>query len=231
MEDFLPILNKCRLFNGLSEDCIRQVLLPLGTAQSYSKNTQLITPHQQVDWFGVVLEGCIQILQIFSNGATSLMQNLLPSFGLGLDLICTNSRLSPYYAISSTPVQVLIFPAEVLLQPGKIPEADRLAMQGNFLTLLSQENMRKHNRMAILSQRGLRDRVLTYLSLQASHKEASSFHIPFSREELADFLCVNRSALSHELSRMEQEGLIRFRKDRFTLLPEGEEQSAWHLSL
>ena len=93
-----------------------------------------------------------------------------------------------------------------------------------LLTMLSQANMRKYNRLSMLCQRGLRDRILSYLTLQSVRREEGSFQISFSREELADFLCVNRSALSHELSLMEREGLIRFRKNRFTLLPEGEEQ-------
>ena len=82
-------------------------------------------------------------------------------------------------------------------------------------------------RVPILSQRGLRDRVLVYLTMQAERRGTMTFRIPFSREELAAFLCVNRSALSHELSRMEAEGLIRFRKNEFTLLSAGEKRSAW----
>ncbi len=69
--------------------------------------------------------------------------------------------------------------------------------------------------------------MLVYLTMQAERRGTSTFRIPFSREELAAFLCVNRSALSHELSRMEAEGLIRFRKNEFTLLSAGERRSAW----
>ena len=81
--------------------------------------------------------------------------------------------------------------------------------------------------MAGVSQRGLRSRILIYLTMQAERRGANSFQIPFSREEMADFLCVNRSKLSHELSLMEQEGLIRFRKNCFTLLAAGEILSTW----
>ena len=93
--------------------------------------------------------------------------------------------------------------------------------------MLSDDNLRKHYRLAILAQRGLRDRVLVYLTMQAERRGTASFRIPFSREELADFLCVNRSALSHELSRMEAESLIRFYKNEFTLLSAGRGRSAW----
>ena len=102
-----------------------------------------------------------------------------------------------------------------------------MVLQRNLLTILSDSNLRKHYRLAILAQRGLRDRVLVYLTMQSERRGTHTFRIPFSREELAAFLCVNRSALSHELSRMEAEGLIRFRKNEFTLLSAGERRSAW----
>ena len=78
--------------------------------------------------------------------------------------------------------------------------------------------MQKEYRLAILSQKGLRERILTYLQMQATKRQVRSFEIPFSRDDLASFLCVNRSALSHELSKMQEEGLIRFHKNSFTLL-------------
>jgi CRP-like cAMP-binding protein len=96
-----------------------------------------------------------------------------------------------------------------------------------LLTIISNENIRKHYRLAILSTRGLRDRILIYLSMQAGRAGNSTFSIPFSRDELASFLCVNRSALSHELSLMEQDGLIRFHKNEFSLLLDGTSRSTW----
>lgn len=78
--------------------------------------------------------------------------------------------------------------------------------------------MKKEYRLTIMAQKGLRERILVYLTMQANKRGTNSFTIPFSREELASFLCVNRSALSHELSLMQQEGLIRFHKNEFTLL-------------
>ena len=92
------------------------------------------------------------------------------------------------------------------------------------MTLVSHDNMRRYYRIAILSQKGLRSRILTYLTMQAERLCCSSFAIPFNREELADYLCVNRSALSHELKRMEREGILRTRKNLFVLCQDGERE-------
>lgn len=227
MNDSVAVLRSCPLTGGLSEDFLRRTLLPLGKARPFSKNEEIIGARERTDWFGIVLEGRVQIIQTFSSGMSSLMENLFPSYAVGADLIFTKTRSSPYYAVAAAPSRVMVFPDLLLTGPGILPERERLLMRGNLLTMLSQANMRKHNRIAILSQRGLRDRVLTYLILQAARREDDSFQISFSRDELADYLCVNRSSLSHELSLMEQEGLIRFRKNRFTLLPKGEARSNW----
>lgn len=227
METMLSVLEQCRLFRGLSPEALEREVLPLGRLRGYEKQAVLIAPGDRVDWFAVVLRGKAQISQIFSDGTSSLMDALEPGYTLGTDLICTRSRRAPYYATAAGGLQVLRFPGEPLLEPGLLPEEIRQVLRRNLLTILSDDGLRKHYRLAILAQRGLRDRVLVYLTMQAERRGATTFRIPFSREELAAFLCVNRSALSHELSRMEAEGLIRFRKNEFTLLSAGRERSAW----
>lgn len=223
MTDPIPVLRRSSLFRDLSETFLRDALLPLGAERRFAKNEALITEGERVDWFGIVLTGRVQVVQLFASGASSLMENLLPSWAVGVDLVFTKSRRAPYSAAAAEPSAILSFPARVLTGEDVLPQDQRLLVWRALLGLLSQANMRKHNRLAMLSQRGLRDRIISYLSLQATRREEDSFQISFSREELADFLCVNRSALSHELSLMEQEGLIKFRKNRFTLLGQGSE--------
>ena len=218
MKDLVQKLHACQLFRALSEESIRQAVLPLGVLKSFPKQTIIISPQDKVNWFGLIIDGQVQITQIFSNGNQSLMEVLSAAQLLGIDLICTRDQLSPYHAIASADTQILLFPADIVLQEGILPEADRSVVYRALTTLISHENMRKYYHLTILSQRGLRDRILSYLFMQARRQNTNSLQIPFSREELADYLCVNRSALSHELSLMEQEGLIQFRKNRFTIL-------------
>ena len=227
MQNLTPVLQKSRLLRNLPEEMIRESILPQGTLRRFEKQAVIIGAQERTDRFGIVIEGRIQILQMFSDGTASLMSTLLPSYLLGADLICTESRRAPYYAVAASEALVFFLPAELILLPGLLPESGRLEIYSRLLTFISNENMRKHYRLAILSQRSLRNRILTYLTMQAERRGTNSFLIPFSREEMADFLCVNRSKLSHELSLMEQEGLIRFRKNRFTLLAAGENLSTW----
>lgn len=222
MEDTLPILKQSALFYDIPEEILRRDILPHGQMQEFSVGQHLLFPQQEVNRFSILLSGRVHLTHLFSDGSDSLMTVLTPAHVLGADLICTPTRRSPYHAIAAAPGRSVAFPADLLLCPGAAEEAYRLTMLNHLLTLISNANMKREYRLAILSQKGLRERILTYLTMQATKRQTSTFTIPFSREELASYLCVNRSALSHELSRMQQDGLISFRKNTFTLRSGGE---------
>lgn len=217
MNDLLELLKKTELFSGLSDEILLREVLPHRQLQDYRKGQFLIEPLQQVSRFSVIVSGKVHIMHIFPEGNYSLMSAMTTGEILGADLVCTPTQVSPYHAVAATSVWVIYFPVELLTKPGQIRENARLQIITNLLALISNENMKKEYRLAILSQKGLRERIMTYLIMQSNRRRKTTFAISFSREELAAFLCVNRSALSHELSLMQQEGLITFRKNIFSL--------------
>lgn len=217
MDSTLRILKKNKLFDGISDEVILQQILPNGQFQSYAKGHYLIQPQQVVDRFAIILSGKVNIMHIFPEGNYSLLAALSPGEILGVDLVCTRTRIAPHHAVTVAPTNVLYFSVDLLQQGSTLSEPMRQILLSNLLMLLSNENIKKEYRLTILSQKGLRERIMTYLTMQANRRRETTFSISFSREELAAFLCVNRSALSHELSVMQQEGLITFRKNIFTL--------------
>lgn len=224
MDQLITILKNSTLFSDLPEDCVKENILPLGQLLEYQKDQALILPQQQVDRFGLVLSGRVHILHLFADGSNSLMNVVSPGRFVGLDLISTKSRLSPYHAAAASPVQVFFLPGHAITHPGILPENIRLCCLERALTLIAHENIKKEYRLAILSQKGLRERIATYLTMQSARLRSNTVQIPFSRDEMASYLCVNRSALSHELSLMQQDGLISFRKNIFTLYDLGHVQ-------
>jgi CRP-like cAMP-binding protein len=113
---------------------------------------------------------------------------------------------------------VLTIPFHLIGSPSEIPDNYRCSLLKNILEMISNANMRQLYKIDILSKKSLRDRIVLYLSLQAKRKKTNDFLIPFNREEFAAYLCVDRSALSRELGRMQDEGLIQFEKNRFIIL-------------
>ena len=87
-----------------------------------------------------------------------------------------------------------------------------------MLKILAQRNMLLNSKINLLSQRTIREKLLSYFSMIIMQNKSKKFRIPFSRNQLAEFICVDRSALSRELSKMKEEGLLKFEKDDFELL-------------
>lgn len=217
MEALLESLKACDFFSDYPQEVIAEYLLPHRQVQEYRKGIYLIRPQQKVSRFGILLSGKVNIMHIFTEGSYSLITSLHPGGILGADLIFTRSQLSPYHAMTAADTRIVYFPADLATQPGRLPDTWRAELNRRLAAWISNVNIKKEYRLAILSQKGLRERILTYLTLQASRRQTTAFAIPFSREELAAYLCVNRSALSHELSLMQEEGLITFQKNHFCL--------------
>jgi len=218
MEKMLKTLTDSKLFRDLSASTLVNALIPHATIRTYKAKEQVIELLEPVTQIGIVLEGTLQTLQIFADGTISLVDKLLPSYILGCDLICTDTKKAPYSVLAATDAKVIFFPASLFLTQGSIAESERIQVINRLLNHISHDNIRKYYRIAILSQSSLRGKVMTYLSMQARRQNRPSFSIPFTRDEMASFLCVNRSSLSHELSKMKDEGLLDFHKNHFTLI-------------
>ena len=218
MNYLVRILKETPLFSDLSAEEIQEQILPWGRIQDILKGNHLISFQDKVDYFGVVLSGKINLIHIYGNGDYGIMGVLEPGDLYGTDLMYTGSRISPYYAQATQQTQVLTLPADLILGRGRLPETIRLRVIEKLLMMISDENMRKEYRLAILFQKGIRDRIMTFLTMQANKRHTNTFSVPFTRDEMASYLCVNRTCLSHELSMMEQEGIIKFRRNVFTLL-------------
>ena len=100
--------------------------------------------------------------------------------------------------------------------PGGCSHHNRLVQ--NLLSLTARKNLTLSRRILHTSSKTIRGRLVSYFSDQALLQGSCRFSIPFNRQQLADYLGVDRSALSHELSKMKREGLIAYEKNRFTLI-------------
>ena len=91
-------------------------------------------------------------------------------------------------------------------------------MQEALTHMLADSNIKMSNKIEILAEKGLRDRIMIYLNILRMKSGTDTVTVRLSREQLAQFLCVNRSALSNELSKMKKEGIIDFKGPRFKIL-------------
>ena len=99
-----------------------------------------------------------------------------------------------------------------------LEEADRIFLYQRIVYFLANEDIRKYRKIEILSSKSVREKIEKYLKIQKIRYKSNEFDIDFNREQLANYLGLNRSVLSHELKKMEKEGLLIVRKNHFILL-------------
>ena len=200
MGDLAELLQKSALFCGFSLEEIRQHVIPQGRCRSWDKGACLIRPQERVDKLMVMLSGKVNVLYSFADGTYSLSSSEVPPRLVALDLAATPSRIAPYSAVAAEPSRTFAFPADLVLQPGMLPEPLRQDTLRRLLYTLANLHMKKEKHLMVLSRSGLRERIITYLSLQADQRRSASFTIPFTREEMAAMLYRYAGAIGLDVS-------------------------------
>ncbi len=219
MEKFLPVICASPLFAGIAEADCAAMLKCLGAAvKGYEKGEMVFLEGQPVRQVGVVCEGQVQVLREDARGDRSLLLQAFPGDLFAEAYSCALVEHLPVTVQAAERSQVLLLDYRRIITMCSSACAFHSRMVSNMLTGLARKNIQLAGRMDILSRRTTREKLLTYLSQQASLAGGDTFTVPVDRQELADLLCVERSAMSAELSRMRRDGLVDYRKDRFTLL-------------
>lgn len=212
------ILQNGVLFRDMTAEEIKEIvdhiqgrMVTLEAGEAYCMPGDLLTN------VGVIVSGEVLISKIMDSGDENLIQKFQQGYLLGADIAYSTTRINPYYIYASMRSEIWTFPVENMMREGLFSESVSRKLLANTVRFLANENVRKQFKIDVLSQNGLRDRIMSYLMTRSSKLGTNEFRIPFDREEMANYLCVNRSALSHELSLMRNEGLIDFRKNYFRI--------------
>lgn len=211
------VLRSCGLFAGIDQPGLERLLGCLeAECAHYDKNAILYHAGQPVHACALVLSGAVRAEAVNAAGAHTLMAWHGPGALVGDVLMSTPGSLSPVYVIAAEPTTVLFLPfRQIMGGCGECcPAHSRL--RENLIGEIAQKYWAQRRRLGYLSVGSLRGRIAMYLLDRAG--DASTFSLGLSREHMADYLCVNRSALSRELGRMKQEGLIDYYRDTFRLL-------------
>ncbi len=219
MKKYYQLLEKLPLFYRFEDHELESLLKCLNAKYAqYKKGQFLLMAGDTVSWVGIVLSGSVQVLKEDVQGNSMILTEL----GIG-DLFaetfaCAGIEKSPVIVVANTECDVLQIDYRRIITTCSSACVFHSRLIENMLRLLAQKNMLLNSRIDIVSKRTTREKVLAYLELQRAQKQSNRFDIPFSRQQLADYLCVERSALSRELSNMRDEGLLEFSKNHFVLL-------------
>ncbi len=214
-------LARMSLFCGISAEEVGPMLDCLQVRErSFRKGERIVAMGDIVRAAGLVLSGEVLVERTDVWGARSILATVGAGSLFAEAYACAPECPSMVDAVAARECTVLFLNIDRILRlcPSACPCHTRLVR--NLLSDLAEKNLRLTNKIAHTAPKSIRGRVLAYLSSQARMAGSSSFTIPFSRQELADYLNVDRSALSNELGKMQREGLLSFKKNRFVLYGE-----------
>lgn len=217
MEKFFHAIQQSPLLKGIGIDEFQAMLSCVqGRVQNYPKNGVILLAGNPVETVGLVLSGSVQIVREDSDGKQSLLTELHQGELFAEVFACAGIARSPVTALAASPATVLHLNYRKVITTCSSSCAFHQRLIENMLALVAQKNLMLNQKLELLSKRTTRERLLLFL--QRYGGESREFTIPYSHEELAAYLCVERSAMSAELSKMQKDGLIRYTRKNFELL-------------
>lgn len=218
MELNLKMLGDTWLFRGIEAEDIDAMLSCLSAeSKKFQKGQMIYRAGETTDMVGVILSGRVHIFKDDFWGDRSILSEI----GLG-DIFGET-----YAELPSVELEVNVMATEdseiLFLNVGKIMTTCSSSCRfhsrliHNLLAVTAQKNLMLTRKMEYMAQRTIREKLLTYLSAESQRSGSPRFEIPFNRQQLADYLSVDRSAMSRELCRLRDEGFLEFNKNCFEL--------------
>ncbi len=220
MKNYLEVLRLAALFRGIEESDLQPLLSCLSAKHiRYEKGQAVFLCGEKMERFGIVLSGQVHVVQEDYNGNRSILAKIGEGNLFGESFACcTEIQTLPVSVIATTESELLFIECSKLATPCTNACAFHGKLIQNMLNIVSMKNIDLTQKIEFISKRTTREKLLTYLSAQAQKAGSDCFNIPFNRQELADYLSVDRSAMSAELSKLRDDGILNFHKNQFELL-------------
>lgn len=214
----LTFLARTPLFHGVAPQEITAMLGCLhAREQSFSKGQIIYAAGACITAMGMVLEGSVCIQRDDFWGNTSVLASVSPGQMFAETYSCIPHEPLMVSVVAEKPCTVLFLETPHMLQVCSNQCGFHQRLVQNLLVISAQKNLALSQKIAFTTAKTIRGRLLTYLSAQASEGKRPDFTIPFNRQQLADYLNVERSALSNELSKMQRDGLLTVSGRHFVL--------------
>ena len=219
MKKYIETLKRIQLFSGVSKLEISAMLNCLeARLHTFSKGDYVFREGEHIDCITVLVEGKLLIQHNDFWGNRNIVNIIRVGEVFGEAYVAPESGTLLNDVIAEEESIVIFFDIKKILT--MCPSACRFhsIVVQNLCFSISEKNRKLVQKIGHMSKRSTRSKLLSYLSEEAKRHNNSQFTIPFTRQQLADFLCVDRSAMSNELCKMRDEGLLQFNKNEFTLL-------------
>ena len=219
MKHYINLLKNTYMFNGINESEIEGMLKCLNArTMLYKKNEYILRNGETVNSIGMVLEGLALVEKEDIWGNRTIISEISPGSLYAESYACLSKLPAEISVIASDNTTVMLFDIRRILTTCSSSCGFHTKLIQNLLYTIAKKNVLLTKKMEYISKKTIKEKLLAYLSSEAMKAGSPTFNIPFNRQELADFLSVDRSALSSEISRLQKKGIISCRKNAFTIL-------------
>ena len=219
MRKFDSILEQCALFDGIRMEDLRAMLGCIdGRTVSVPKGHAVFREGDPATHVGMVLTGAVRMIREDFYGNRSIVAHIGPAELFGETYACAGGASLPISAVADEDSQILLMDCRRITTTCCNACAFHNRIIFNLLRLVATKNLVFDQKIQVTSKRTTREKLMTYLLDQAKLRGSNRFTIPFDRQELADYLEVDRSGLSAEISKLRREGILESEKNEFILL-------------
>ena len=219
MKEFLPVLKNTKLFSGVGEEEIGSMLSCLGARlRTYKKGEYVLRQGEHLEEIVLLASGRVLIQKEDYWGNRSILGEIGVGEIFGEAYVAPESGALLNDVVALEDSAVFFFDVRRVISTCSSACRFHTMVVQNLFFAISEKNRSLVQKLSCMSRRTTREKLISYLSEEAKKQNSASITIPFNRQQLADYLSVDRSAMSNELCKMRDDGLVRFEKNHFTLL-------------
>ena len=219
MKKYLDTLISLPLFHEINADLLPDLLKELHAyTKQYQKDDYIRQAGDPADFIGVVLEGTIQIVRDDYYGNRNITSSFSKGSIFAEAFACAQVDALPVDILSCEKTVILFLPCTPLLHPDHTAFPGHDTLIKNLLFITAKKNILLTQKLQYVSRKTTKEKLMAYFNEQARLHQSPEFTIPYDRQGLADYLGVERSAMSAEISKLAKEGYIETRRSYFKLL-------------
>lgn len=218
MREYFDILCACPLFRGIERQELAKALECLNArVSSFARGEAVLREGDPANDVGIVLTGRLQIVRTDLFGNRSILAHLVPGELFGESFVCAGVKAVPVTVAAAEAAEVMLIDCLKITRSCRNTCGFHQQMIFNLLQIVAAKNLVFHQKIEVTSKRTTREKLMTYLMLQAKQQGSLEFEIPYDRQELADYLEVERSGLSAEIGKLRRQGMIETERRRFKI--------------
>jgi CRP-like cAMP-binding protein len=218
MDEYLHLMKKSPLFYGINEEELYTLFKCCGAEQKvYEAGENIFRMGESLDRVMILLKGSAAVFKEDFRGRAQEMYRIREGEVFGETYSCARTPVLPVSLVAEENCEVMFLDYQRMITFCSLACDFHTRLIHNLLRLVSEQSVQLENKLEHITRKTTREKLLSYLSSVAVAQGSRTIVIPFNRQELAEYLCVDRSALSGELGRMRNEGILDFQKNKFTL--------------